>query len=246
MIRLRVLSLIGSILWGGLLAASVQAAPPAQTPTEAPLGVISGQVKNATTQQPVGGLSVSLRRWQQDSELAPLMTTAAADGSFRFDQLDAGTHAFYQAQVIFQGVVFASQSVSFEPNTPQLSLPVNLYDTTDSPAGISIDRLHFIIMAQEPGYLSILELYQFSNLDSRAYIGSIDKGGQRETVRIALPAGAQDVSLQAGELGTDFLQKDDELVATAAVMPGSSSFSAAFAYRVSFSGSSIQLDRILH
>jgi len=246
MTSLRVLSLVGSVLLTGLLAGGVRAAPPAQTPTEVPLGAITGQVKNATTQQPVGGLSVTLRRWQQDSELSPLTTTAAADGTFRFDQLDAGANAFYQAQVTFQDVAFPSQFVSFEPNTSQLSLPINLYDTTDSPADISIDRLHFIIMAQEPGYLSVLELYQFSNLDSRAYIGSLDKEGKRETVRIALPAGAQDLSLQAGELGTDFLQKDSELVATAAVMPGPSSFSAAFVYRVPFSGSSIQLDRVLH
>jgi len=206
-------------------------------------GVIAGQVQNATTGQPVGDVEIRLRRWQTESELAPVVAQAAADGSFRFEGLDTGSHAFYLAEVTYDNVPFPSDFVGFEPGVSELSLPVSVYETTTSDEDIRVERFHFIVIGDQPGLLSVLELYQFSNLGDRAYVGTLNEEGLRETVRMALPAGAQDLALQMGTLGVDFLETDEGLAATSPVVPGVETFQVAFIYAVPISGATLSLDR---
>jgi hypothetical protein len=237
-------ALLALLLLFGLAASAVSAAPPDQTPTVE--GVITGQVKNGTTGQLAGNVEVRLRRWQADVELSPLTTQADAGGSFRFEGLDTSGHVFYRAEVTYNGVTFPGKFAGFEPGATQLSLPLDVYETTADDATITIDRFHFIIMSEQPGSFAILELYQFSNRSDRAYVGSVNKDGLRETVRVALPAGAQDLQLQGGTLGVDFLQTGGGLVATSPVVPGTDTFDMAFLYAVPYTGKTLSLNRPLY
>ncbi len=209
-------------------------------------GVIAGQVQNATTGQPVGDVEVRLRRWQEDIELPPLSVQADPDGSFRFEGLDTLSHAFYRAEAIYSDVSFPGEFVGFEPGVTQLSLPISVYETTTSDEAISVERFHFIAFGDQPGFFTVLELYQFSNGGERAYVGTVNETGRRETVRMALPAGAQDLFLQTGTMGVDFLETDEGLVATSVIAPGVETFEAAFVYVVAYSGASLSLDRPLY
>ena len=209
-------------------------------------GVIVGQLGNATTGERMGDVEVRLRRWETEAELPPLVARADADGNFRFEGLDTGDHAFYLAEVTYDDVSFPSDFVGFEPGIAQLSLPISVYETTTSDENISVERLHFIVAGDQPGLLSVLELYQFSNLGDEAYVGSVNADGTRETVRIALPEGAQGLSLQGGRLGVDFLETDEGLVATSPILPGTETFEVAFVYIVPYSGATLDLDRPLY
>ncbi len=229
----------------GLAANVVWAAPAGQTPSPAQ-GAITGQVKNGTTGQLVGNAEVRLRRWQADNELSPLTTKADASGNFRFEGLDTSDQVFYRAEVTYNGVPFPGKFANFEPGSSQLSLPLDVFETTSEDTAITVDRFHFIIMSDQPGSFAVLELYQFSNQGNRAYIGSLDKDGRRETVRVALPEGAQSLSLQGGTLGVDFLQTDGGLVATSPVVPGTDTFDMAFMYAVPYTGKTLSLNRPLY
>lgn len=209
-------------------------------------GIIVGQVQNVTSGQPVGAVEVRLRRWREEAELPPLTVQADADGSFRFEGLDTRSHTFYRAEVTYSGAPFPGDFLSFEPGVAQLSLPVNVYETTTSDEAISVGRFHFIAFGDQPGLFSVLELYQFSNLGDRAYVGTVNEAGLRETVRMALPAGALDVSMQMGTLGVDFLETDEGLVATSLIVPGVETFEAAFIYVVPYSGATLDLDHPLY
>jgi mono/diheme cytochrome c family protein len=209
-------------------------------------GVITGQVQNATSGEPVGDVEVRLRRWQTESELPPLIAQAAPDGNFRFEGLDTGGHAFYRAEVSHDDVSFPSDFVSFEPGATQLSVPVNVYETTTSDEDINVERFHFIVIGDQPGFLSVLELYQFSNLGERAYVGTVNEEGMRETVRMALPAGALELDLQGGTLGVDFLETEEGLVATSPIIPGVETFDVVFAYVLPYSEATLSLDRPLY
>jgi mono/diheme cytochrome c family protein len=209
-------------------------------------GAIAGQVGNATTDEPVGDVEVRLRRWGTEFELPPLVAQADADGNFRFEGLDTGNHAFYLAEVTYDDVPFPSDFVSFEPGVTQLSVPVNVYETTTSDEDIKVERFHFIVIGEQPGFLSVLELYQFSNLGDHAYVGTVNEEGLRETVRMALPAGAQELTLQGGVLGDDFLEIDEGLVATSPIIPGAETFEVAFVYAAPYSGKTLDLDRPLY
>ena len=127
-----------------------------------------------------------------------------------------------------------------------MAVLVAVYETTDSPEAVIVERFHFIIMVEEPGLLSVLELYQFSNRGDHAYVGTVNSEGQRETVRLALPAGAQDLVLQGGTLGLDVLTRDGDLVATAPVIPGRETLETAFSYLIPYSDDSIRLNRTLY
>jgi len=209
-------------------------------------GVIAGQVQNATTGQPVGDVEVRLRRWQGETELPSLAAQADSDGNIRFEGLDTRSQAFYRAEVIYDGVSFPADFANFEPDSTELTLPLRVYETTTSDEAITVERLHFIVMDDQPGLFSVLELYQFSNQGDRAYVGTVNEEGLRETVRMALPAGAQNLFLQGGILGVDFLETDEGLVATSPVVPGVETFEAALIYLVPFSGKTLSLDRTLN
>lgn len=209
-------------------------------------GVIAGQVQNATMGQPMGDVGVKLRRWQIDTELPSLTVQADADGDFRFEGLDTRSHAFYQVEVTYNEIPFPSDFAGFEPGQTELSLPISVYETTTSDEAISVERLHFILIGEQPGFFSVLELHQFSNQGDRAYVGVVNDQGMRETVRMALPDGAQDVLLQRGTLGVDFLETDEGLAATSVVVPGQETFEAAFVYFMPYSGDTLDLDRPLY
>jgi hypothetical protein len=238
-------TLIALLALLGLAVSTAWAAPPGQTPPSAE-GTLIGQVKNGTTGQLMGNVEVRLRRWQADAELSPLTTKADTQGNFRFEGLDTGDQVFYRVETTYNGVPFPSTFASFEPGATQLSLPLDVYETTAEDTAITIDRFHFIIMSDQPGAFAVLELYQFSNQGNRAYIGSVDRNGQRETVRVALPAGAQSLSLQGGTLGVDFLQTDGGLAATSPVVPGTDTFDMAFMYAVPYTGTTLSLNRPLY
>ncbi|MGC8878616.1 MAG: hypothetical protein ACP5R2_05285 [Anaerolineae bacterium] len=187
-----------------------------------------------------------MRRWRFEVEHSSLSTPTDMEGHFRFEGLDTDVHSLYRAEVEYQGVTFHSNFVNFEPGSTQVSITLNVYETTNVPETIHIKRFHFIILMRERGALSVLELYQFGNEGDRAFVGTTDNRGMRETVRMALPAGVRDLTLQSGTPGVDFIVKPDELVATAPLLPGEETYDVAFVYLVPYSTSSIVLDRRLY
>lgn len=219
---------------------------PAQAVTETPRGILIGHVQNTTTRQPVAGIPVRLRHWRLEVEHPSFSTQTDAQGHFRFEGLDTDVHSLYRAEAEYQGITFHSNFVTFEPGSTQASIVLNVYETSHVPEMIRIKRFHFIILMRERGILSVLELYQFGNEGDRAFVGTVGDRGARETVRMALPAGAQDVTLQSGTPGVDFIVKPDELVATTPLLPGEETFDVAFVYLVPYSTSSIVLDRRLY
>jgi hypothetical protein len=249
-VRLWLIAVVaGAALWAFLAGGTpLLAAPPPQTPTGSlpSVGVLIGQVLNRSINQPVPDVVVRLRHWDMEVEQRSQATRADNQGHFRFDNLDMSAHAFYRVEADYQTVTFRSEFVAFQPGVTQTVAALDLFETTDHPDSINVQRLHFIIMAREPGLLSILELYQFANQSDRAYVGTLNAGGQRETVRMALPSGAQDLELQTGTLGVDFVSSLGELAATAPLLPGEKTFDVAFLYLMPYDTPSLSLDRRLH
>ncbi|PWH15067.1 MAG: hypothetical protein DDG58_11880 [Ardenticatenia bacterium] len=231
---------LATLVWSGVLLSSAQAV------TETPRGILVGRVQNTTTRQPVAGISVRLRHWRLEVEHPSLTAQTDAQGHFRFEGLDTDVHSLYRAEAEYQGITFHSNFVTFEPGSTQASVVLNVYETSYVPEMIRIQRFHFIILMRERGILSVLELYQFGNEGDRAFVGTTSEQGMRETVRMDLPAGARDVTLQSGTPGVDFIVKPDELVATTPLLPGEETFDVAFVYLVPYSTSSLVLDRRLH
>ncbi len=178
--------------------ATAAAAAPAPAPAALLNGLVRGQVTNGTSGQATEGLSALLRAFDPNTfTLADTYTTTvAADGAYAFALDEVPSHWVYMTTIGHEGINFSSDVGQLSEAAPEAVLDVTVYDSTSDGSVIQLERLH-IIAAVEGDLLQISQLYSFSNLSDRVYVGdSGDPAGG--TVRVALPAEAQNPDFQRG------------------------------------------------
>jgi hypothetical protein len=218
------------------------AAPPLE-PSSTSSSVITGQVINATAGQPAGSITVTLHVLQGDTEVNRLVSQADGQGRFRFAELDSRATMTYWTEAVYKGVSFSSgQPRPFLENQQTLSLPLDVFETTGSDAAISLERVHYII-GYDPRRIYLAELYIFSNGSQWVYVGRKGDGGQRETVRITLPPGAENVSSAKEGLDPRFKLTPHALIDTAPIHPGIASQAIFFVYELPYQGDAFTLER---
>jgi hypothetical protein len=218
------------------------AAAVAQTsvPLSKAAGVISGTVSNGTTGQPVPNVTVDLGIFDATAELESRTATTDARGFFRFTGLSTDPTLIYAAQVEYPaGIPYGSGVLQFAAGRTELDVPIAVYETTADPAGIRVDRVHFIVEF-DTGQLLVAELMVFSLDGNRAYIGS-----GTGTLRVTLPAGAQGLEISDGVLGGRYVPIKDGFVDTLPVPPGQGTRQMLFHYNVPFSGDTLDLVRTI-
>jgi hypothetical protein len=123
-------------------------------------------------------------------------------------------------------------------DTPTPAAP----ETTASDADISLQSVHYII-EYDPTHIYLAEMYLFDNSGRRVYVGRAGEDGRPETVRIALPPGAENVSSQEGGLDPRFKLAPGALVDTAPILPGAASHTIFFVYDLPYRGDTFTLQR---
>ncbi len=203
-------------------------------------GVISGTVTNESTGQPVPGLDVQLGVFDEATQLEMRSATTDAAGIYRFAELPTDTTLAYAARVEYPaGVPYSSDFISFEAGKTGLDLPLSVFETTTDPAGIRVERVHYIVEFSG-GLAMIAELIVFSLDGDSAYIGD-----GNHVLRFSLPAGAQDLAVNEGELGGRFVQIDGGFVDRLALPPGQNVRQVLFRYALPYAGTSLDLVRSL-
>ena len=202
--------------------------PPA-APEPVPEAVISGQVTNGSTGEPVTEGTVTLRAFTFDLE-EMLNETAELDkdGRYRLTVTDVNPDWVYLASTEKDGLTFNSDAAQLERNDPQLDLPITVYNKTTDRSGIEIEQIHLVLNFVD-GKVQVSELYMFNNNDTAVYVG--ETGSPEDgTVEIFLPAGAENVDFQRALGSLDNFVPAAELIATEngwadtiPVRPGSSS-----------------------
>lgn len=203
-------------------------------------GVISGTVTNKTTGQPVPGLDVELGIFDEATQLETRTATTDAAGLYRFAELPTDATLAYAVRTAYPAdVPYSSDFVSFEAGKTGLDLPLSVYETTTDPAGIRAERIHYIVEFSG-GFAVIAELMVFSLDGDRAYAGD-----GNHVLRFSLPAGAQDLAVNEGELGGRFVQIDGGFVDRLALPPGQNVRQVLFRYALPYTGTSLDLVRSL-
>ena len=201
-------------------------------------GVISGTVTNESTGQPMPDLDVALGIFDEASQLEMRTTTTDATGIYRFAELPADTTLAYAVRVEYPAdVPYSSEFVSFEAGETELDLPLAVYETTTDPAGVRVERVHYIVEFSG-GFAVIAELMVFSLDGDRAYAGD-----GNHVLRFSLPAGAQDLAVNEGELGGRFVQIDGGFVDRLVLPPGQNVRQVLFRYALPYVGTSLDLVR---
>jgi len=209
-------------------------------PLAAGTGVISGTITNRTTGAPLADAEVQLGIFDQASQLESRTATTDATGTYRFTDLPADAGVAFAVRVTYpENVPYSSAFVTFEDGATELNLPISVYETTNDPAGVRAERVHYIIEF-DSGVAFVAELLVFSHDGERTYVGD-----GNHVLAIPLPAGAQDLEVNDGELGARFLQIDNGFVDLLPLPPGDNVRQILFRYSLPFSGTSLDLVRSL-
>lgn len=207
-------------------------------------GIIEGQVVNGTASGgPVEGLTVTLHVFVGVEEQSPQIATTDAEGRFRFEGLSTEADHGYALLSNYEGVDYGSGLLTFPEGETALSVPIQVYEPTESDEAVSIERAHIFVDFRE-GNLLVGEMYIFSNNSDRTYIGAEKVAeGQRGTLRLSLPAGAEGLTFEDGELGQRFFKTEEGFVDTWPLLPGQASERLMFSYSLPYDPSGYDLAR---
>lgn len=218
--------------------------PPWENAYRAGTGVITGTVTQGTPGGPaVAGLTATLEAYVSFTPVASFTTTVDSAGAFAFGELDTAPDIVYLVSVASEGIRYTSPVLKFSPEQQRLQTQVAIYGTTEDAAGIRIARLHWIIDSQ-PGAVVVGEIFSFSNTGDRTFIGKAVEGVDAPaTVALRVPAAAQELTFDNGELGVRFQQVDDTVYDTTPVTPGQGTRQLIMRYFLPVDGSSLNFDR---
>lgn len=202
-------------------------------------GTLTGKVINGTTGDPVPDIPLTLYTVSADGSLLEQTDgNSGADGSFKFENLRREHTANFVLEAVYNDVhYFSDGSAVFLPDSTEATLDINVYETTDDPSVVEATTLHRIV-AFVPDFVSITDIYVYSNNSDKTFIGKTGADGMPETVRIAVPDGAQEVSFQFSTAR----QIDGNIYADSRpVTPGTEQYSLAVSYGLPIQGKSVTI-----
>lgn len=187
-------------------------------------GIIQGAaVQRTPGGDPVAGLTASLEAYAGFTPVAVFTTTVDATGAYTFTELATDPSINYLTSVNSSGIRYSSAILNFAAGTDRMAAEVAIYATTEDPAAIRMNRVHWIVEPR-PGAVLVIEVYGVGNSGDRTYVGTMVNGVERTaTVAIPVPEAAQQLSFENGVLGERFQRVGDLVYDTTPVLPGTDS-----------------------
>jgi hypothetical protein len=206
---------------------------PAPTPaaTGEVIETLTGKITNGSGSEVPSGMTVTLHGFDQMTEALTQTTTAGADGSFKFENIQVPSGRVFLASTEYQGVTFNSDiahSSTTDPNI--LELPITIYDKTTDTSSLSVDRMHIFFDFSTGGKVQIVELYVVSNTGNKAVVADTGKA----VLRYELPKGATDLQFQQGTIGDRYISLDNGFGDTESIAPGASQYQMMFAFDLAY------------
>ncbi len=176
----------------GATPVATQAATQAGTEAvSAVTGSVSGTVTNQTTDGSVpSDLMLNLHVISSDgASTQTLNTTVNADGSYSFADVPIETGWQYLVTTAYSGVSFSSDLITGDVASPEMSIPLNIYEITDDPANIEIGGMLMMVQPDsQAGQLQIIQIINFVNSSDHAFVQMTD--GIPASSSVTLPTGA--------------------------------------------------------
>lgn len=205
-------------------------------------GRVSGVVQNGTAgQHPVAGSVVRLLPMGALA-LSPAVTaTVASDGMFAFEDLIIGPDARYGLAAAHAGVdVILPEALALSADSPNREgVAIQVYETApDVP--LTVKSAHLVLSPDpEAGLLRIAEVWVVANRSDRARIA----GPNADVLRLALPPGHLDLSLEDARMRAVDQLDGDVLVDRVPVPPGEREL--VLSYALPYSGTTAKLERTI-
>lgn len=187
---------------------------------------VTGTLTNGTANGALpASAEVTLFAFDASFNQTQYTTTAAADGSFAFENVPYNPDNTYITTVDYRDRVFASSilradGLAAAAATGVLDLPITVYELTDDPGVVRISGVvSQVVVAGDS--IQVTQVLNLTNTSDRAFTSSeTTDDGRPISVVISLPPGAVIASLGGGDSRYVVAQDRFALLDTAMVLPG--------------------------
>lgn len=154
-------------------------------------GVVVGQIQHGTVNTTLNeALDIVLVMVDLQNQRTVFETTSDESGNFRFENIPFVGGNVYFTATEYNGVGYASDTVSASPNMAQVEANITIYDTTDDVNAIVINSI-FTQLDAAGDFLEVTETIGLLNRDSRVYLtDQLLEDGRRVSLQFTLPPGA--------------------------------------------------------
>jgi hypothetical protein len=192
---------------------------------------VVGQVTNGTPGGSVpADMSVVLHVFSGTEETGAYTATAAADGSFRFDNLALEVGQTVIARAVYWQVAYLSDPHTVETGEQTFSLPVTVYEITEDTSDLVVTQAHMFV-SRDGDRIQVGEYYLVSNTGDRTCVGTEAPGtGRRTTLSLTLPDGAEGLRFNGPGLGERYVDRAGGFADTRPVPPGTGTIDVLFSY----------------
>ena len=207
----------------------VEETPVAALPVEN--GVVLGQVMNVSGGAVPEAASVILRGFDNMQAVITETVSLAPDGSFRFENVEMPAGRVFLATLDYEGTTYGSDIMAVEAEQSEISLLINIYESTTDSSILVTDRLHLFFEFVDENTLRVIQLYIISNPTNMTLVA---ESPEAPTVDFYLPEEATNLEIQDGVIGERFVNTEQGFGDTIAVRPGSGSYQVLYAYELPY------------
>ncbi len=192
---------------------------PDETTTEgSALGVVNVEVIDFTGGTLLDqGLDVRLEAYDQFEQVFQETLTLPSTGIIDFSGVPLLEDRVYFASIVYGGAVYRSDITGLAPGVSELSLQVQIFDTTKDNSELNIDRIHVFVDFLQPDLIQIGEIYILSNFGAATVVAAVPG---EPTVSFPLPDGADNIEFENGVLGQRYIKTRDGFGDTVSISPG--------------------------
>ncbi|MBI3177234.1 MAG: hypothetical protein HYZ35_04515, partial [Chloroflexi bacterium] len=180
-----------------------------------------------------GDVAVVLHAWDDNGETVMRDGVADSSGAFRFGDVPLQDGWVFAAMVLYKDVTFFSESGTVAPETTEIALSLNIYETAADATPVVVSQLHTLLEFAQ-GEVLVTEVYVLSNPTDRALVGGVAlPDGQMATLQFALPSNANKVSFDDSS-GASFFITPDGFADADPVLPGENTTKAIVSYSLPY------------
>ncbi len=183
-------------------------------------------------------LTVHLDGIRQSDRLPTRETAAAADGSFRFEDVAAGSEYAYVVSLTAEGVRYASGVLYVEAGA-STDVAIEVYAATERDPGVTYRSLTRLLRRQTADTLSVVEIADVHVPGDRAFI-PVQQPGLPPPIRFGVPDGAFGLQPIAGFLTSEVVIGGPGFAVFAGLHPGTSTL--VYGYQLALDGGAIAFD----
>lgn len=221
-----------------------QSQPDETTPEEFALGVVNVEVIDFTGGTLLDqGLDVRLDAYDQFEQVYQETLTLPSTGLIDFIDVPFLADRVYFVSIAYGGAVYRSEMIGLAPDSSELSLQVQIFDTTTDDSGLTIDRIHVFVEFPQPDLIQIGESYIISNLGAATVVAEVP--GQ-PTVSFPLPDGAAAIEFANGVLGQRYIQTQDGFGDTVNIPPGTGVYEVLVYYTLPYQRNKLDFSQIIN